>query len=166
MYSTCKQSPTLGARCGSMCPLSHTREAQDQELKVNQIYRENSRPTWAIQNLASKRLKTAGRWWRRPLVPALGKQRQADFWILTVRATQRNKNKQKIKNKNQKNLKSCGYKRCLSFLSRKKKEREPTMNSGWWLMPIIPVAGRESTLSDPRLLKLCSEWVLVQRAQF
>jgi hypothetical protein len=28
---------------------------------------------------AIKKTQTAGRWWRTPLIPALGSQRQADF---------------------------------------------------------------------------------------
>jgi hypothetical protein len=25
--------------------------------------------------------KSTGRWWRTPLIPALGRQRQVDFWV-------------------------------------------------------------------------------------
>jgi hypothetical protein len=28
-----------------------------------------------------KRFCSAGQWWRTPLIPALGRQRQADFWV-------------------------------------------------------------------------------------
>jgi hypothetical protein len=28
-----------------------------------------------------KNLTYAGQWWRTPLIPALGRQRQADFWV-------------------------------------------------------------------------------------
>jgi hypothetical protein len=28
-----------------------------------------------------KEWEGAGQWWRRPLIPALGRQRQVDFWV-------------------------------------------------------------------------------------
>jgi hypothetical protein len=28
-----------------------------------------------------KTSNSAGQWWRTPLIPALGRQRQADFWV-------------------------------------------------------------------------------------
>jgi hypothetical protein len=31
--------------------------------------------------LTSSKNKQAGRWWHMPLIPALGKQRQVDFWV-------------------------------------------------------------------------------------
>jgi hypothetical protein len=47
-----------------------------------------------------KKKKEAGQWWRKPLIPALGRQRQVDFWVQgqpglqsefqNSRATQRN----------------------------------------------------------------------------
>jgi hypothetical protein len=54
---------------------------------------------WNIK-LFIKKTETAGQWWRTPLIPALGRQGQADFWVWgqpgllkgskTSRATQRN----------------------------------------------------------------------------
>jgi hypothetical protein len=28
-----------------------------------------------------KKIEEAGQWWRTPLIPALGRQRQVDFWV-------------------------------------------------------------------------------------
>jgi hypothetical protein len=34
-----------------------------------------------LQSLTFKRIYMTGQWWRTPLIPALGRQRQADFWV-------------------------------------------------------------------------------------
>jgi hypothetical protein len=32
-------------------------------------------------NINAKILNKAGKWWHMPLIPALGSQKQADFWV-------------------------------------------------------------------------------------
>jgi hypothetical protein len=46
-----------------------------------QIYKkeEEARPNTKKYKMYSLRKKVAGQWWHRPLIPALGRQRQADF---------------------------------------------------------------------------------------
>jgi hypothetical protein len=51
------------------------------EFEANLVYRENSRTPRATQKkpYVEKKKKSARQWWRTPLIPALGRQRQADF---------------------------------------------------------------------------------------
>jgi hypothetical protein len=41
-------------------------------------FRKSEAHTWRYKIL---KIKGAGQWWRTPLIPALGRQRQVDFWI-------------------------------------------------------------------------------------
>jgi hypothetical protein len=59
------QSTAKGSRPPSLKPT-------DREFQDSQSY---------IEKPHIKKYKIAGWWWRTPLVPALGRQRQADFWV-------------------------------------------------------------------------------------
>jgi hypothetical protein len=95
-------------------------------------------------SLKRKKKLKAGQWWHMPLIPALGRQRQADFWVLgrpglqvnsrTVRASQGNPVSKK-KNKKQKTE---------TKKQTQKTKRTPQFKSaGWcWHMPLIPLLRR------------------------
>jgi hypothetical protein len=45
------------------------------------VYRVRGKPTFIIYNPISRNKTECPVWWRTSLIPALGRQRQADFWV-------------------------------------------------------------------------------------
>jgi hypothetical protein len=83
--------------------------------------------------------KTSGQWWCTPLIPALGRQRQAEFEASlvyrvrsrTARATQRStvSRKQKQEQKQKQN--------------KKARQKSGKYSRAWWRTPLILVLGRQ-----------------------
>jgi hypothetical protein len=69
--------------------------------------------SWGIPYLAFYKTSLAGQWWRTPLMPALGRQRQADFGIQGQPGLQ----------SEFQDSQGCTEKPCLK--KKKKKKKEP-----------------------------------------
>jgi hypothetical protein len=61
--------------CATLTPAGRGRRMS--EFRVSLVYRVSSRT--ATQRKPVLKKQTAGQWWCTPLIPALGRQRQADF---------------------------------------------------------------------------------------
>jgi hypothetical protein len=61
--------------------LSNTNKARfGPQDHINWVSKPGINPSiQVVEKEGSRRSKTAGHWWRTPLIPALGRQRQADF---------------------------------------------------------------------------------------
>jgi hypothetical protein len=78
----CVRSPEMkvAARCyPGILALRRQRQVDLCELEASLVYRESTRTARATQRNSVKNQNQSQAWWRRPLIPALGRQRQADF---------------------------------------------------------------------------------------
>ena len=120
-----------------------------------------------MKNSSNPRIRKnlARQWWRTPLIPALGRQRQVDFWVeaildyrvssRTARATQRNPVSEKKKEKKKTLIRNCkrletfnqedipvagekAYERCLTLSGL---EKLKILTGGLCVWFPVPISG-------------------------